>query len=220
MLDFWFTSYIFTGLFPLKKRVSGWRHEDCRRMCLASYSWILPVLAVAFVDLLAIWWLIKQLQLREPYASVIELGTRQKLRFFRFVPTDRRAPLVVKLIPFPVAAYLANPIDLIGFPARSGLSGRCGNRDRRTRPDRKNDPIRTGIGTDRPGENRIRSGVKIDFANRRSATTSATFSHGEKVRLGGVLVPETKSPLKPCSLASKSHRNPTFTMRSGRKRAI
>ena len=82
-------------------------------MCLASYSWILPVLAVAFVDLLAIWWLIKQLQLREPYASVIELGTRQKLRFFRFVLTDRRVPLVVKLIPSPVAAYLANPIDLI-----------------------------------------------------------------------------------------------------------
>ena len=113
MLDFWFTSYIFTGLFPLKKQVSGWRHEDCRRMCLASDSWILPVLAVAFVDLLAIWWLIKQLQLREPCASVIELGTRQELRFFRFVPTDRRVPLVVKLIPFPVAAYLANPIDLI-----------------------------------------------------------------------------------------------------------
>ena len=82
-------------------------------MCLASYSWILPVLAVAFVDLLAIWWLIKQLQSREPYASVIELGTRQKLRFFRFVLTDRRVPLVVKLIPSPVAAYLANPIDLI-----------------------------------------------------------------------------------------------------------
>ena len=70
-------------------------------------------MAVAFVDLLAIWWLIKQLQLREPYASVIELGMRQELRFFRFVPTDRRVPLVVKLIPFPVAAYLANPIDLI-----------------------------------------------------------------------------------------------------------
>ena len=103
----------FTGLSPLKKQVSGWRHEDCRRMCLASYSWILPVLAVAFVDLLAIWWLIKQLQSREPYASVIESGTRQKLRFFRFVLTDRRVPLVVKLIPSPVAAFLANPIDLI-----------------------------------------------------------------------------------------------------------
>ena len=44
---------------------------------------------------------------------MIELGTRQKLRFFRFVLADRRVPLVVKLIPSPVAAYLANPIDLI-----------------------------------------------------------------------------------------------------------
>ena len=44
---------------------------------------------------------------------MIELGTRQKLRFFRFVLTDRRVPLVVKLIPFPVDAFLANPIDLI-----------------------------------------------------------------------------------------------------------
>jgi|TARA_B100002003_G_scaffold189254_1_gene178003 uncharacterized membrane protein YkvA (DUF1232 family) len=55
----------------------------------------------------------KTTPIERAYASAIELGTRQKLRFFRFVLTDRRVPQVVKLIPSPVAAYLANPIDLI-----------------------------------------------------------------------------------------------------------
>ena len=44
---------------------------------------------------------------------MLALGIREKIRFFRFIVTDKRVPLVVKLIPFLVAAYLINPFDLI-----------------------------------------------------------------------------------------------------------
>ncbi len=77
------------------------------------YSWLLLAAAVAIVGLLAVLWLVKRLRSTEPYASVLALGIREKVRFFRLVVTDRRVPVIVKLIPFLVAAYLANPIDLI-----------------------------------------------------------------------------------------------------------
>ncbi len=77
------------------------------------YAWALPVAVLAIVSLLAVLWLIKRLRSREPYASVLALDFREKIRFFRLIVTDKRVPVIVKLIPFLVAAYLANPIDLI-----------------------------------------------------------------------------------------------------------
>lgn len=77
------------------------------------YAWALLVAVVAIVSLLAVLWLIKRLRSKEPYASVLALGIREKVRFFRLIVTDKRVPVIVKLIPFLVAAYLANPFDLI-----------------------------------------------------------------------------------------------------------
>ena len=50
---------------------------------------------------------------REPYATFMRLSTRQKLRFFRRLMTDRRVPWYVRVIPALTALYLLNPIDLI-----------------------------------------------------------------------------------------------------------
>ena len=77
------------------------------------YLWLLLAAAAAIVTLLAVLWGVKRLRSKEPYASVLALGIREKIRFFRFIVTDKRVPLVVKLIPFLVAAYLINPFDLI-----------------------------------------------------------------------------------------------------------
>lgn len=77
------------------------------------YAWALLVAVVAIASLLAVLWLIKRLRSKEPYASVLALGIREKVRFFRLIVTDKRVPVIVKLIPFLVAAYLANPVDLI-----------------------------------------------------------------------------------------------------------
>ncbi|MCH7984561.1 MAG: DUF1232 domain-containing protein [Chloroflexi bacterium] len=77
------------------------------------YLWLLLAAAAAIVTLLAVLWVVKRLRSKEPYASVLALGIREKIRFFRFIVTDKRVPLVVKLIPFLVAAYLINPFDLI-----------------------------------------------------------------------------------------------------------
>ena len=77
------------------------------------HSWLLLPAAVAIVGLLAILWLEKRLRSKEPYASVLALGIREKILFFRLIVTNERVPTVVKLIPFLVAAYLANPIDMI-----------------------------------------------------------------------------------------------------------
>ena len=57
--------------------------------------------------------LTKRLQNREPYAVILGLRTREKIRFFRFMATDSRVPKLVKFIPVLLAAYLAMPFDLI-----------------------------------------------------------------------------------------------------------
>lgn len=69
--------------------------------------------AVAVLVVVGVLALSRYLQNREPYASVLSLKTRQKLRFFRYMATDGRVPRVVKAIPFLLALYLAMPIDLI-----------------------------------------------------------------------------------------------------------
>ncbi|MGY8879185.1 MAG: YkvA family protein [Dehalococcoidia bacterium] len=53
------------------------------------------------------------LQDREPYATVLKLRSREKLRFFRRAVTNKNVPMRVKFIPVLLALYLANPIDLI-----------------------------------------------------------------------------------------------------------
>lgn len=65
-------------------------------------------LTVVGVVLLARW-----LQHREPYATVLRLPARKKLRFFRYMATDRRVPRKARLAPFLLALYLATPIDLV-----------------------------------------------------------------------------------------------------------
>ena len=53
----------------------------------------------------------------EPYGAFIRLSNRRKLTFFRLLLLDQRVPLLVKLLPLFVAAYLASPIDLLpGIP--------------------------------------------------------------------------------------------------------
>ena len=77
------------------------------------YAWALLAAVATIISLLSLVWLIKRFRSKEPYASVLALSMREKIRFFRFIVTDGRVPVIVKLIPFLVAAYLANPIDLI-----------------------------------------------------------------------------------------------------------
>ena len=77
------------------------------------YLWLLLAAAAAIVTLLAVLWVVKRLRTKAPYGSGLALGSREKIRVFRFIVTDKRGPLVVKLIPFLVAAYLINPFDLI-----------------------------------------------------------------------------------------------------------
>ena len=77
------------------------------------YAWALIVAVVTIISLLSLMWLIKRFRSKEPYASVLALGIREKIRFFRFIVTDKRVPVIVKIIPFLVAAYLISPLDLI-----------------------------------------------------------------------------------------------------------
>ena len=79
-------------------------------------SWISLIAisaAVAVLVVAGVLALTRYLRNREPYASVLSLTTRQKLRFFRYMATDSRVPKVVKAVPFLLALYLAMPIDLI-----------------------------------------------------------------------------------------------------------
>jgi uncharacterized membrane protein YkvA (DUF1232 family) len=75
------------------------------------------ITAVVIVVLIAItgslYGIARLLQDREPYATVLKLRTREKLRFFRRAMTDKQVPMRVKFIPVLLAVYLANPIDLI-----------------------------------------------------------------------------------------------------------
>lgn len=81
-----------------------------------NWNWTVLVLiavAVAIVIVLGVVLLSRYLQNREPYASVLRLRTREKLRFFRYMATDSRVPKLVKVVPVVLALYLAMPIDII-----------------------------------------------------------------------------------------------------------
>ena len=80
---------------------------------LTWYVWAVVVLLVVTVVLLALYWLVNRLRSIEPYASVLALRTRQKIRFFRLLIASKRVSILVKLIPVLLVVYLLNPIDLI-----------------------------------------------------------------------------------------------------------
>jgi len=71
------------------------------------------LIAVALLLIPAMYFGAKALQKREPYATVLKLRTRQKLRFFRLALSDSRVPRRVKLIPLFLVLYLLMPIDII-----------------------------------------------------------------------------------------------------------
>ena len=79
-------------------------------------SWPYIVLVVALglaVALLGLYVLSRRLEHREPYASFLHLSMRHKVQFFRMLLSDRRVPLLVKVLPFLLVGYLAFPIDII-----------------------------------------------------------------------------------------------------------
>ena len=78
--------------------------------------WIVIAIAVVSLALLiipAMYFGVKALQRREPYATVLKLRARQKLRFFRLALSDPRVPRRVKVIPLILVLYLLMPFDLI-----------------------------------------------------------------------------------------------------------
>jgi uncharacterized membrane protein YkvA (DUF1232 family) len=75
--------------------------------------WLALAVAVALALLIGAFLVAKWLQEREPYRSVMKLRTRAKLRLFRAMLTDRRVPIVVRVLPLLLALYLATPIDLV-----------------------------------------------------------------------------------------------------------
>jgi uncharacterized membrane protein YkvA (DUF1232 family) len=75
--------------------------------------WLALAVAVALALLIGAFLVAKWLQEREPYRSVMKLRTRAKLRLFRAMMTDRRVPIVVRVLPLLLALYLATPIDLV-----------------------------------------------------------------------------------------------------------
>ncbi|MDA1279346.1 MAG: DUF1232 domain-containing protein [Chloroflexi bacterium] len=77
------------------------------------YAWVIAALVVLIASLSALLWLINRLRSKEPYASLLALRTRDKIRFFRLLVADKRVPIVVKLIPLLLVVYLLNPVDLI-----------------------------------------------------------------------------------------------------------
>jgi len=68
---------------------------------------------VALILIIGMYFGGKALQRREPYATVLKLRTRLKLRFCRLAITDPRVPRRVKLIPLFLVLYLAMPFDII-----------------------------------------------------------------------------------------------------------
>jgi uncharacterized membrane protein YkvA (DUF1232 family) len=73
----------------------------------------LIALSAVVVGIVLIYWATRELRAKEPYASVLRLRTRDKIRFFKLIVTDNSVPKTVKIIPIMVALYLAMPIDLI-----------------------------------------------------------------------------------------------------------
>lgn len=77
--------------------------------------WVISAVAIAVLLAIAglFYGIARLLQDREPYATVLKLRSREKLRFFRRAVTNKNVPMRVKFIPVLLALYLANPIDLI-----------------------------------------------------------------------------------------------------------
>jgi uncharacterized membrane protein YkvA (DUF1232 family) len=73
----------------------------------------LAIVACTLVALPAIYVLARFLEKREPYASLLRLRGRAKVRFFRLLLADTRVPRKVKLLPFLLIPYLAMPFDLV-----------------------------------------------------------------------------------------------------------
>ena len=76
-------------------------------------GWLIVGIASLIVAILLTLWLVRILQSIEPYASVLRLRTREKIRFFRLMATDRRVPRKARLIPLLLGIYLAFPVDII-----------------------------------------------------------------------------------------------------------
>jgi uncharacterized membrane protein YkvA (DUF1232 family) len=77
--------------------------------------WLLALVIVAAVlgGAAVLYAVVKQLEKREPYGTFIRLRTRQKIRFFRLLITDKRVPRRAKLLPLALIPYLASPIDIV-----------------------------------------------------------------------------------------------------------
>jgi uncharacterized membrane protein YkvA (DUF1232 family) len=71
------------------------------------------LVAVALLLIPAMYFGAKTLQNREPYATVLKLRSRQKLRFFRLAVGDPRVPRRVKVIPLFLVLYLLMPRDVV-----------------------------------------------------------------------------------------------------------
>lgn len=79
-------------------------------------SWPYLIIASAVglgLAVLLLFWTLRWLGRREPYAGFIRLPNRRKLTFFRLLLADGRVPLYVKILPVLTLLYLASPIDLI-----------------------------------------------------------------------------------------------------------
>jgi len=57
--------------------------------------------------------LARRLSQRQPYKTFLSLKTRQKVQFLKSLITDRRIPLMAKLVPVLLVGYLAMPFDVI-----------------------------------------------------------------------------------------------------------
>jgi uncharacterized membrane protein YkvA (DUF1232 family) len=77
--------------------------------------WLLVVIIVAgtLASVTGLYAFSKFLEKRVPYGSFIHLRTRQKIRFFRLLISDKRVPRPVKALPILLIPYLAMPFDLI-----------------------------------------------------------------------------------------------------------
>src|SRR5688500_284128 len=80
---------------------------------MSLWSLALIIAGGLLISVAGLYLLSRKLEKREPYGSFIRLKTRQKIRFFRLLVTDKRVPRRVKALPIALLPYLAMPFDII-----------------------------------------------------------------------------------------------------------
>lgn len=75
-------------------------------LLLGALLWLL-------LSALALYWFVRWLRRREPYATFMRLRTKAKLRFFIRLLRHPGVPLWVKLLPLAAVPYLLMPFDPI-----------------------------------------------------------------------------------------------------------